>query len=80
MWPDYEKPNNLKDLYKRFNIYERDINNFEKVFLKENEYILIDNAEQEIFFDDAEREIDDWWAAPNTGHNVTVVKVTRITT
>ena len=67
MWPDYEKPNNLKDLYKRFNIYERDME-FKKVFSKE------------IFFDDAEREIDDWWAAPNTGNNVTVVKVTRITT
>ena len=67
MWPEDIKSNNLKDLYKRFNIYERDME-FKKVFSKE------------IFFDDAEREIDDWWAAPNTGHNVTVVKVTRITT
>ena len=68
MWPeDIKRSNNLKDLYKRFNIYERDME-FKKVFSKE------------IFFDDAEREIDDWWTAPNTGHSVTVVKVTRITT
>lgn len=67
MWPDYyEKPNNLKALYKRFNIYDLDME-FRKVFSKE------------FFFDDAEKEIDDWWSLPNTGHNVTVVKVTRIT-
>lgn len=72
MWPeDIKRSNNLKDLYKRFNIYERDITNFEKVFLKENEYILIDNAEQ---------ELHSWRSHLPTAYDVTVVKVTRITT
>lgn len=71
MWPeDIKRSNNLKDLYKRFNIYERDITNFEKVFLKENEYILIDNAEQ---------ELHSWRNHLPTAYDVTVVKVTRIT-